>query len=367
MPESDGSIDSNSENWSTARQDQVVAEIASALNWWTLRESGANLSFTYHVERSVPTGYEPISRPQSDEGLWIGEVMDNLGYGSGGYWTRVRDYTNAVRSGYGTDWAFIAFVADDLNDGDNMFAANPGSGYEYFAYAYLGGPFMVMTYDNDGYGNAHMDAIMAHEMGHIFLALDAYEGAGIDCHTCSGYLDAENSNSLYPSAGACGMDEQCIMRGQVSPYTAGTVSPSAREEIGWRDSDVDGLLDPIDTEVEIVVWESGSQVYPEGTSWTYQGTAFDYAWPSPKRDDVTINVITAVEYQIDGGGWSPATPTDGAWDEPLEDFTFETGILDEEDHSVTVRALNTVGNSDSRGLIPGQGWANEVSLPVIVK
>ena len=168
MPESSGSIDPSSEDWTTARQDQVVAEIGNALNWWAQREPRAHLSFTWHVERSVPTGYEPITRPQSDERLWIGDVMSRLGYNSADYRDSVWSYDNALRTAEGTNWAFTIFVVDDVHDLNHMFA-------DYlFAYAYVGGPFMVLTYNNDGYGISNMDAVTAHEMGHIFYALDEY-------------------------------------------------------------------------------------------------------------------------------------------------------------------------------------------------
>ena len=32
----------------------------------------------------------------------------------------------------------------------------------------------MLTYDNDGYGFANFDAVLAHEMGHVFGALDEY-------------------------------------------------------------------------------------------------------------------------------------------------------------------------------------------------
>ena len=346
MPESDGSIDDDLENWSTARQDEVITEISAALDWWAAREPAAGLSFTYQVERGVPTGYEPITRPQSDEGLWISDVMGRLGYGSGDRWTRVRDYVNALRTEYETDWAFVAFVVDDEVDTDNFFAPNP-SGNKYFAYAYLGGPFMVMTYGNDGYGPTNMDAVMSHEMGHIFLALDAYAGS-TDCDVHGGYLDVENSNSLNPEPRACGMDEACIMRGQVAPYTQEAVSPSARGQIGWRDSDDDGILDPVDTDVGLSVLFSGSRSSPEGASWAFSGVAIDYPWDSTYRPaDVTINSVASVEYQVDGGLWQPASADDGVWDEALEPFTFETGVLSTDVHTVTVQAYNSVGNTSS--------------------
>ena len=38
----------------------------------------------------------------------------------------------------------------------------------------LFGPYSMLTYDNDGYHFANFDAVLAHEMGHVFGALDEY-------------------------------------------------------------------------------------------------------------------------------------------------------------------------------------------------
>ena len=67
MPESTGSV----ENWTTAEQDQVTAEIQQGLARWAdwsdnndadtnLDDVDANVSFTYDIQYSVPTTYEPI-------------------------------------------------------------------------------------------------------------------------------------------------------------------------------------------------------------------------------------------------------------------------------------------------------------------
>ena len=67
----------------------------------------------------------------------------------------------------------------------------------YFAYAYLGGPFLVMTYGNGGYGIANMDVVCAHETGHIFQALDEYAGASSPYDYSNGYFPTLNGNHAY--------------------------------------------------------------------------------------------------------------------------------------------------------------------------
>lgn len=340
FPESDGGIDTSSENWSGARQNQSLSEISAALDWWASREPRAGLSFTYRVVRDVRTGYEPIAHPQSDEPLWIGQVMGRLGLTDGSYFERVETYVNDLREAYGTDWAFAVFVVDDFNDSDKRFADGI-----YFAYAYVGGPFLVMTYGNDRYGPTNMDAVMSHETGHIFWALDEYIGR-VSCEQRSGYLDVANSNSLTPSAGACGLNQTCVMRGQIAPFTLGSLCESSRGQLGWRDTDGDGIFDPVDTDMEVTA--SFSRLYraPEGRmTRTYSGRTTDRPWPSASHWPTSINVVSDVTFRIDGSDWSAATPSDGFWDEPIEEFSFELSDLTEGSHDIVVRSVNSVGNS----------------------
>ncbi|MFZ5918085.1 MAG: hypothetical protein ACOYZ7_14175 [Chloroflexota bacterium] len=331
LPESNGSVDPSTEDWTTTERQQVYSEIVAATNWWAALEPAAHLTFVYddHFSQPVPTSYEPINRPQSEQNLWIGEVMANLGYSSTtAYFMQVRNYINDLRQSYHTDWAFAIFVVDSSNDVDNYFANG------YFAYAYLGGPFMVMTYGNNGYGIHNMDAVAAHEMGHIFLALDQYSAARTPCETRAGYLNVENQNSQY---GACASNVSSIMRGQVWPYTNGSVDFYARGQIGWWDGDGDGILDPVDTTTEVTLArESGEPI-------VYSGTARDLAYPSERRPAATINRITGVDYRLEDGDWQAATPVDGHWDSIQEPFTFSPSSLSQGIYRLDLRVRTAYG------------------------
>jgi hypothetical protein len=135
--------------------------------------------------------------------------MGNFGYTSGNERNRTTSYINDKIEGDNTYWGFLVFVVDDLNDGDNMFADG------YFAYTYYyGGPYIVMTYANDNYGIANMNAVMAHEFGHEFYTMDEYLDSD-DCNAHSGYLNVQNRNSLEGGCPDLGL--ACIMRGGISP------------------------------------------------------------------------------------------------------------------------------------------------------
>jgi hypothetical protein len=342
LPESTG----GQENWSTARQNNVVSEVQAAMNWWAAPDSNTRLTFVYDISLSVPTTYEPIALPQSSEGSWIGQVMANLGFSSGDYFERVYSYLNNRRSSLGTDWAFAVFVVDSLNDADGYFSDG------YFAYAYLGGPFTVMTYDNDNYYISNMDAVTAHETGHIFYALDQYYSAGYSCTASSGYLNVQNQNSEYHPSGPCLSNVASIMRGQVSPYTTGAVDTYARQQLGWRDSDGDTVMDILDFEPNTLLNAyspdpttdatpaytgsavASTNVYPNGNPWSW-------------GNSITINKIATVQYRINSGSWISANSSDGAFDSTSEEYTFTTASLADGTYTFEARAVHTAGAADS--------------------
>jgi hypothetical protein len=333
LVESDGSVDPSTENWATDEKQLVFNEIVAALNWWTNLEPRANLSFVYddHFSHPLPTGVEPITRPYYHQQYWISDAMGTLGYTAWSYFTRVRDYNNALRAAYQTDWAFTIFVVDSSADSDNRFSDG------YFAYAYLGGPFTVLTYGNNGYGPYNMDAVAAHEIGHIFHALDQYYSAYQPCTQRAGYLYVENQNSQY---GSCSSNVASIMRGQTYPYYAHAIDVYGAGQIGWRDSDGDNILDPLDTDLPISI-DTLSQ---NGDTVTVSGATEIIPYPSPSRTSVTINTLTGVQYRFNGGDWQPATATDGTFDSTTESYHFTVTSLPPGLHKMEVAALDTAGN-----------------------
>ena len=336
LPESDGGIDASTEDWTDDERGLVLSEITAALDWWAGLEPRAGLTFVYDDGTAAPvsTNYEPISRPYSDQSLWIGDVMDRKGYVGSSYFDQVRQYNQHLRATHGTDWAFTIFVVDSYEDEDNRFA--DGS----FAYAYLGGPFTVVTSGSNGYGPHNLDAVVAHEIGHVFSALDQYQAARQPCTRRSGYLGVENQNSEY---GDCASDQPSIMRGQTWPFRRGALDDYARGQIGWRDSDGDGILDPVDTSiiVESADYEAGVS---RSNVFTFTGEIRDEPYPSPVRESVTINTIDSVEYRVVGGDWRDAHPADEAFDSYAEGFTFTTAPLPTGDLDVELRVIDSAGN-----------------------
>jgi hypothetical protein len=134
--------------------------------------------------------------------------MAKLGYQAN--FNGVYDYANALRTKQNTAWAYVAFVTKYPTP--------------YFAYAAIGGPRIVLTYDNDGWGPNNLDRVFAHESSHIFGAVDEYAASGCDCGGQHGRFDVANGN-----CDACApAPVDCLMRGNTFAFCHFTPA-----HIGW--------------------------------------------------------------------------------------------------------------------------------------
>jgi hypothetical protein len=331
--ESNGAIDTQTENWISGEESNVVAECLAGANWWISQYpySVSPLSFTWVYNYARQTGYEPINRSSSDDGLWLAEVLTGLGYScnSSTYFGAARNYANDLRNNNNKDWGYSVFVVDSSVDADGTFTDS------YFAYAYLGGPFMIMTYDNDGWGIGNMDKVFAHESGHIFRAGDEYCQPGYSCCSSSsyyGYLRIQNTN--------CNTGVNCMMN-----TNAWAVCSVSQQQIGWRDTDADTIPDILD----VAPTASLTAYTPDPTNDdtpTYTGSASVGFYPNQLSPgyNVTVNRIAGAQYRVDGGSWQACTASDGTFDSGTEAFTFTTATLSGGSHTFEVRATDTAGN-----------------------
>jgi hypothetical protein len=293
--------------------------------------------FTYGEIHTVNISYEPIIHPSGItndywEKLYIAEAMDELGYSTGDWMQRVRDYLNYLRDNietlpgyYGTDWAFAVFVIDNSNDADGLFSDG------YHAYAYLGGPFTICPHMVPGGppGPVLMN-VFAHEMGHIFYATDEYDGNP----EYSGYLyaqDIEGSGCVMDNLNLC-------------------VSSGTEKQVGFLDTDGDHKADILDTFPETTLNPYTPDPTTDPTP-TYTGSATVQPLtnnnPHGPGNDVTTNTIGGVEFRVDGGTWMYVNPDDGNYDEAVETFTFTTPPLSIGTHTIEVYAANSIGNADA--------------------
>ncbi len=329
--ESNGAIDPSTENWDSTEISNVQSQINQALTWWSNLYFWAGVNFVLDIHTAVPTSYEPIIHPSAMtdptyEKLWVSEAMASLGYTSGDWMQRTMDYANAMRTTKGTDWTLTVFLVDSGNDVGGDFSDG------YYAYAYLGGPYIVMTYDNDGWGISAMNQVMAHETGHIFWATDEYDGTT----EYSGYLNAADIEGS-----GCLMDTNTL-----------SLSTGTRLQIGWRDTDGDNILDIVDTNPETFLNPYPQDPCPNPVL-SYTGSATEVPYPNNNPqpgchgNDVTINNVACVFWRFDGGGWSTASPSDGNYNQAVESYMFTTVPLPHGTHVVETFTLSSVGNYDA--------------------
>ena len=330
--------DTNTEDWDSGRQATVLSEISDGLTFWTSRSNRPFLlTFVLDNQGSQPTSCEPINRrggapfppDNGEENLWIADVLQALGRPTAtpsNYLSEARAYANSRRAALGADWGYLIFVVDSLNDADGNFS----DGYRS-AYAYLNGPFVVMTYDNDGWGIGSMNLVLAHETGHTFGALDEYVSSGCSTADTWGYLNVADASC---NNGGITTDISVMGEGSELADPSVDVSTSARGAIGWRNPGGSPVVvdvvrtatvsltaytpDPTSDTTPTYSASAGNTPYPPGGCNTIGGIC--YRWPSP----VTVSKVRGAQWNLDGGAFTSdgVVPSDGVFDEESEAYTF---------------------------------------------
>ena len=306
----------------TSRLSRVREEISAGLGWWETTYSGqgatSSLDFIVdwtYADTPYQTRYEPISHPHTEQLLWIDDwlngqtLQEQLELGTG--WEGMNNFNDRQRVDHNTDWAFTVFVVDSLNDGDGRFEEPTPDDQDddrHSAYAYGGGPFVMMTYDNDGWGIGDMEIVTAHETGHIFYALDEYPESS-SYYEYSGYYNTQNLNAVDDRPSDAPSIEDSIMSDAARErraYGSHTSPSSTLEQIGWRDTDDDGILDVLDKQLTL-----------QNSSGSFDGTAGQYSFtatsevqavenqnPKGSQRDITLNEVDRLEYRLDEGDWA---------------------------------------------------------------
>jgi len=340
FPESD-ETSSNTEDWTDEEIANVKAEILGGLDWWAARESAAGLTFVYHYEERIPVQVEPIEESSGYRHVWMNDVLLYLGYGPEQYPVTplVFEFVNDLRIANETEWGFAIFVVDSSADDDGKFDDGKFAFTVFHEDGSGGGPYQVMTLDNGPYGISNMDVVCAHETGHIFGALDEY--GSCSCGGQSGYLYYENQNCEND----CLLDELSIMGNGniITAFTNGAVDLYARGQVGWQDTDGDGILDIEDTHPLLSM-----PSVPDQTEYSFQLTGSAVVnpleAPNPYYNTSSINTLTGVEYRLNGGDWLPGTADDGTFDGPEENFTLDITVTENGTYTLECRAENNVGN-----------------------
>lgn len=311
--ESDGSIDTQSQNWTSQEIDDVLEKVSRGVNWWTEAldqlDSVHTLEFVVddtYARNPIEIGYEPVDRPSDDYDKYASDFLDFVGVNSS---LTVEDgmlaFNHSQRERLGTDWAFSIFVADSSDDADGFF---PSNGSFRGAFAFAGGQFFVTT-------STRPISTFTHEMGHIFWGMDEYAGGGT-YHSSRGYYDTLNENAHdNPTSGFVQQDSiMADFNRLVAAYASHESPASTFAQLGWQDSDGDGIFDVLDVPLSL----EGTGLLDDATGqFRFVADASVNTLPnrnsSGSQSDITLNRISRLEMSIDGGNWQtiaePNAPT----------------------------------------------------------
>ncbi len=308
--ESDGTMDTSTEDWTPSHKAEVRAKIDTALQWW--QDTLAALTNVHQldfvvddtfVSNPVSTKYEPISRVSNDYQFWVTEFLVGQGFQqSTNLEKNMRAFNHSQRVKFDADWAFTMFIVNSENDSDGQFQSG-GSFRRAFSFA--GGLFMVVP-------STRPTSTYTHEIGHQFWARDEYVGGG-NFEQRRGYYNTQNLNALDLNPTQNFQQAPSIMSDGQSleiAYATNTSAASTLAMIGWQDSDGDGVFDVLDVPLQLTGtgrFESVSRMY------VFQGRAAVGTLPnrnsSGLQNDITINRISRIEVSYDNANWtSVATP-----------------------------------------------------------
>lgn len=303
--ESNGALDASTEDWTPLQKANVLNNIQSGLSWWkqllATQTSVHTLDFvidTTFADSPAPTPYEPISRPSNSYVDWVSQFLTDKGFTqSTELEANIRAFNHSQRIKFNTDWSFTIFVVNSQNDADGSFATG-GSFTRAFSFA--GGLFEVIP-------STRPASTYAHETGHMFWARDEYAGGG-NYFQRRGYYNAQNTNAIDLNPDSTFVQEDSIMSSGAALDRAFTniVSPqSMLDQIGWRDSDNDGIFDVLDVPLKL---EGFGRLNAAGTEYSFTGSAAVQTLANVnsfgQQNDITLNRVERIEYRINGGNWT---------------------------------------------------------------
>lgn len=329
--ESNGAIDANALNWTASQKAEVLANLETGLEWWqdllATKSDVHELEWvidTTYVDNPVATSYEPINRVSNDYVRWVPEFLQAVGQtASSNLETNIRAFNHAQRVRLDTDWAFTVFV---VNSAPDQLFASGGSFSRAFAFA--GGLFFVTPSNRPA-------STYTHETGHMFWARDEYQGGG-NYTQRRGYYNSQNLNAIDLNPDPNFVQIPSIMSaGAVldQAYAAVTTADATLAQLGWQDSDGDGIFDVLDVPLAL---EGVGGYEPSTQEYRFVGSARAQALPnrnsSGLQNDITLNRIGRIEYRLPGTStWT----TIAAPDEPIAAIdvripipTGTTGVLE---------------------------------------
>jgi len=348
LPESNG----GSENWTEEEISGVILGISNGVahyqnnaNW-----AGIDFIFNYRDYLQVPVSSEPIMGDWNTDYIWMGQCLEELGYGNS-MWN-AHFLNNDMRAQYGTDWVFTAFIVDAS---ENECWQGP-EGF-YVAYSYLGGPLLLVPYPACRFGTGRgFEHVFIHEMSHTFWALDEYSSAGVSCSARAGYLAVENGNSFFVPMGQtepCGEGLACIMNN--APMEPGLLSicPYTLGQVGLADENENNMPDIYEVPPTAQFMDLPTQSDTiTGSDYLFAARVRNSGVPNRNPNQSEDDRIDYFPWLIDGTYaigddlFQRLRPSDGEWDESTEDIGFfMTGL-----EQVNLQPVDTVDKALAHAL-----------------
>ena len=302
--------------FSAAERIKVVAEVQNGLGWLASLNPNAGINFTYDI-RVVSLTVAPNPAAPDLEGLWRDPAMAALGFAAnfGG----VTDYVNANRTRFRTRWTYCGF-----------FVKYPLS---HFAYASIGGPRLVMDYNNDGWGPDNIDRVFTHESGHIFGCPDEYAASGCNCGGTWGRFGDPNINceNCAPGGGvACLMKvNSWTMCGATPRHLGWSIPRTAPDVVAWAPNRLDIFGLGTDRAMYHKAWDGAWRPSPlnwERLGGSFAGPSSVVSWAANRLDLFAISTDDrSVRHKAwDGSAWRPS-PAD--WESLGGEFTSDPAAV----------------------------------------
>ena len=238
--ETNGSVDTNCNNWTAARQEEMLVYAEEAMEWWNDVEPRAHIRYDFKLFRDIKTSYDPALRDRTlaNLTLWMNQTLTNVGApDAADIYLRTVGLNQQTREELNTHWAFTLFLVDSEFNGTDEWGSAAG-------YAVINGPFAVIS-TSGTYSFSNPGLLYAHEFGHCFGAYDEYLTSGCACTSTSGYYSIETQNC---EAG-CLTNISTIygnLATQNYAYLNHLVSIHSLAQMGLIDADGNNMLDPID-------------------------------------------------------------------------------------------------------------------------
>lgn len=305
--ESNGQIDPSTEDWTTAEINQVLDNVRTGMQWWvdTLEGVSAVHSLEFIIDDSfattpLETPYEPITRQSNAYPQYVGQFLIDQGYDGLSLTLddAIREFNNSQREKLDTDWAFTIFVVDSSADADGMF--DPTGDFRQ-AFAFAGGLFFITP-------STRPASTYTHETGHMFWARDEYPNSG-SYYDQRGYYNTQNTNAIDDAPAGFQQQTSIMSSGLVlqQAYNENISAPSTLAQVGWQDSDGDGIFDVLDVPLELnlaTAYDAERQLLQLRGSATAVPLANRNS--SGLQNDITLNEVSRIEYRINGGAWVTA-------------------------------------------------------------